>query len=275
MLKEEIVQLFKEFESAVTKMAGIECWSARDLQLLLGYTTWKNFWKVIYKAKDSCINAGENTSDHFRDDKIMVGTRSGGKRYINDTYLTRYACYLIAQNGDSRIKEIAFAQNYFAVQTRRAEVIEQRLLEYKKLKDREELTHTEKQFSGMLFERGVDGEGFATIISKGDHAFFQLSTLQLKMKMGMPENRPVENFLPAISIKAKDLASEITKWNVQTKNLKGQMPIENEHVENNTAVRKMLLLRGIQPENLLPNDEIKKHLKNKLWTPQCGLKKGE
>lgn len=232
MKTEEIIQLFKKFELAASEIEGVECWSAREIQSLLGYRKWENFEKVIQRAKDACKNAGENVSDHFPDIRKMVSIGSDSERSIEDIALTRYACYLVAQNGDSRKAEIAFAQNYFAVQTRRAEIIELRLLEYERVKAREKLSQTEKQLSGILFERGVDNNGFAIIRSKGDHALFLLSTQLLKKKMGVPENRPVADFLPTISIKAKDLAAEMTGLNVQSKDLKGQNPIEKEHVDN-------------------------------------------
>ncbi len=193
----------------------------------------------------------------------MVGIGSKTEREIDDILLTRYACYLVAQNGDSRKEEIAFAQNYFAVQTRRAEIIEQRLLENERVKAREKLTQTEKQLSGVLYERGVDGKGFAIIRSKGDQALFRLNTQMLKKKMGVPATRPVADFLPTISIKAKDLAAEMTGLNVQSKDLKGQRPIEKEHVDNSKAVRNMLTKRGIVPENLPPAEDVKK-LQRKL-----------
>lgn len=258
MKTEEIKELFIKFESAASILEGVECWSARELQKLLGYSKWENFEKVISKAKDACSNAGEKVSNHFPDVRKMVEIGSKSERPIDDTLLTRYACYLIAQNGDSRKLEISFAQNYFAVQTRRAEIIEQRLLEFERVKAREKLSQTEKQLSGILYERGVDNRGFAIIRSKGDQALFRLSTLQLKRKMGMPEKRPVADFLPTISIKAKDLAAEMTGLNVQNKNLRGQSPIEKEHVDNNLAVRKMLTQRGIVPENLPPSEDVKK-----------------
>ena len=258
MKTEEIKQLFQEFESAAVEIEGVECWSAREMQTLLGYSKWENFEKVIQKAKDACKNAGEMVENHFPDVRKMVGIGSDTERAIDDIALTRYACYLVAQNGDSRKAEIAFAQNYFAVQTRRAEVIEQRLLQYERVKAREKLSQTEKQLSGILFERGVDNQGFAIIRSKGDQALFRLSTQQLKKKMGVPESRPVADFLPTISIKAKDLAAEMTGLNVQSKDLKGQNPIEKEHIDNSSAVRKMLVERGIHPEQLPPADDIKK-----------------
>lgn len=206
------------------------------MQVLLGYSKWENFIKVIDKAKEAC--------EHVLEPKKLM--------------LTRYACYLIAQNGDSRKEQISFAQNYFAVQTRKAELVEQRLLEYERVKAREKLGQTEKQLSGVIYERGVDSKGFALIRSKGDQALFRLSTQQLKRKMGVPDSRPVADFLPTISIKAKDLAAEMTSVNIQTKDLRGINPIGQEHVDNNTAVRNMLLQRGIVPESLPPAEDVKK-----------------
>jgi len=258
MKTEEIKELFNKFEAAASDLEGIECWSARELQKLLGYTKWENFDKVITKAKEACIKVGEQTDDHFPDVRKTIPMPKGAEKVIDDILLTRYACYLIAQNGDSRKAEIAFAQNYFAIQTRRAELVEKRLLEFERVKAREKLSHTENQLSGALYERGIDNQGFAIIRSKGDQALFRLNTHQLKRKLGVPENRPLADFLPTISIKAKDLAAEMTNLNVQNKDLKGQIPIEKEHVDNNEAVRNMLLKRGIQPENLPPAEDVKK-----------------
>jgi DNA-damage-inducible protein D len=263
MKSEEIKQLFAQFETAAEELEGVECWSARELQGLLGYSKWENFEKVIQKAKEACQHAGEEIQYHFPDVRKMVRIGLGAEKEIEDILLTRYASYLIAQNGDSRKEEIAFAQNYFAVQTRRAELVEQRLLADERVKAREKLSQTEKQLSGILYERGVDSQGFAVIRSKGDQALFRLSTQQLKIKMGAPEGRPVADFLPTISIKAKDLATEMTGLNVQTKDLTGQSRIEMEHVDNNSAVRDMLTQRGIVPENLPPAEDVKK-LKRKL-----------
>lgn len=258
MKSQEIIELFQQFEAVASELEGVECWSARELQKLLGYSKWENFEKVIKKAKDACANAGEDINNHFPGVGKVIEAGKGAQHIIDDIALTRYACYLIAQNGDSRKEEIAFAQNYFAVQTRRAEVIEQRLLEFERVKAREKLTQTEKQLSGILFERGVDSKGFGLIRSKGDQALFRLSTIQLKKKMGVPDNRPVADFLPTISIKAKDLAAEMTGLNVQSKDLRGQNKIENEHIDNNKAVRNMLTQRGIIPENLPPAEDVKK-----------------
>lgn len=273
MKSEEIVQLFEKFENAASELEGVECWSARDLQILLGYSKWENFEKVIQKGKDACKNAGEKIAYHFPDVRKTIPMPKGAEKEIDDILLTRYACYLVAQNGDSRKQEIAFAQNYFAVQTRRAELVEQRLLEYERVKAREKLSQTEKQLSGILYERGVDSQGFAVIRSKGDQALFRLNTQMLKKKMGVPASRPVADFLPTISIKAKDLAAEMTGLNVQNKDLKGQNIIEKEHIDNNQAVRDMLTKRGIVPENLPPAEDVKK-LQRKLDGDEKKLLKG-
>lgn len=272
MKSEEITKLFEQFQAAASDLEGVECWSARELQTLLGYSKWENFEKVIQKAKDACKNAGEQIPYHFPDVRKTIPMPKGAEKEIDDILLTRYASYLIAQNGDSRKQEIAFAQNYFAVQTRRAEIVEQRLLEYERIKAREKLSQTEKQLSGILYERGVDSQGFALIRSKGDQALFRLNTQMLKKKMGMPDNRPVADFLPTISIKAKDLAAEMTGLNVQTKDLKGQNKIEKEHIDNNLAVRNMLTQRGIVPENLPPAEDVKK-LQRKLDSDEKKLLK--
>lgn len=263
MKSDEIKHLFAQFEAAAAEIEGIECWSARALQGLLGYNKWENFEKVVQKAKNACTNAGEEVANHFPDVRKMVPIGSGAEKPVDDILLTRYACYLVAQNGDSRKEEISFAQNYFAVQTRRAELVEQRLLENERLIAREKLSQTEKQLSGILYERGVDSQGFAVIRSKGDQALFRLNTQMLKKKMGIPENRPVADFLPTISIKAKDLAAEMTGLNVQSKDLNGQTKIEKEHIDNNAAVRDMLQKRGIIPENLPKAEDVKK-LQRKL-----------
>lgn len=258
MKTEEIQKLFEQFENAASTVENIECWSARDLQTLLGYAKWENFSKVIEKAKESCRQVGHNVDDHFPDVRKMVPIGSGAEKEIDDILLTRYACYLIAQNGDPRKPQIAFAQTYFAVQTRRAELIEQRLLESERVKARAKLQETEKKLSGILYERGVNDKGFAIIRSKGDQALFRLSTQQMKNRMGVPGNRPVADFLPTISIKAKDFAAEMTNVNVQSKDLIGESAITREHVDNNLAVRKILLERGIVPENLPPAEDVKK-----------------
>lgn len=262
MKTEEINSMFERFEAAASELEGVECWSARDLQELLGYNKWENFEKVIDKARTACLNAGEEIEDHFPNVTKIIYMPKGAEKEIFDVLLTRYACYLIAQNGDNRKVEISFAQNYFAIPTRRAERIEQRLLEFERITASEKLNKTEKQLSGILFERGIDNNGFAIIRSKGDEALFLLTTQKLKLKLKIPDNRPVADFLPTISIKAKDLAAEMTGLNVQSKDLSGQRKIEREHVDNNSAVRTMLKLRGITPENL-PKDEDVKKLKRK------------
>lgn len=237
---------------------GLECWSARDLQVLLGYSKWENFTKVIEKAKDACKNAGQKVADQFPDVRKLIIGAKGSERQIDDYYLTRYACYLIAQNGDPKKEQIAFAQTYFAVQTRKAEIIEQRINERERVKARAKLQQTEKKMSGILYERGVDGRGFAIIRSKGDQALFNLSTGELKKKLSVPDKRPVADFLPTVNIKAKDFAAEMTNVNVQTKDLYGVEPITDEHVDNNLAVRKIMLERGIVPEELPAEEDVKK-----------------
>jgi DNA-damage-inducible protein D len=268
MHSEEVKSLFARFEAAAMTVDGVECWSARTLQPLLGYAKWENFSKVIDKAKESCKNAGQEIPDHFPDIRKMVLIGSGVKKEINDILLTRYACYLIAQNGESYKSEISFAQTYFALQTRRAELIEKGLpddshtaetsLEGERLQARATLIRKEKTLSGILYKRGIDSKGFGLIRSKGDEALFKLNTSDLKQKFNIPGNRPLADFLPTVGIEAKGLAAEMTSFNVQDKDLYGQPPIENEHIENNKAVRKMLVSRGINPERLQPEEDIRK-----------------
>jgi hypothetical protein len=259
MNRELINELFTKFELAKNIIENMESWSARELQAHLGYTDWRNFVNVIEKAKTSCKNAGGVVTDHFVDITKMVDLGSGAQRPIEDIALSRYACYLIAQNGDPEKNEIAFAQTYFAVQTRKQEVIEKRLLDIERVIAREKLTGSEKKLSGIIYERGVDDKGFAMIRSQGDKALFGgFATQDMKKKLNVPDSRPLADFLPTLTIKAKDFATELTSHNVVEKDLKGETFISREHIDNNLAVRKMLGERGVRPESLPPAEDVKK-----------------
>lgn len=259
MKKELILQLRASFEDAAYEENGLEYWLARDLQELLGYSDWRNFLNAVNKAKDSCRNSQIDPDYHFVDVNKMIKLPKNASREVDDIMLTRYACYLIAQNGDPKKEQIAFAQSYFALQTRKQELLEERIELIERVAAREKLIATETELSKNIYERGVDNEGFGRIRSKGDQALFGgYTTLQMKKKLNIPENRPLADFLPTITIKAKDLATEITNFNVKKKDLFGENPIVSEHVKNNQDVRDLLAKSNIKPEELPPEIDIKK-----------------
>jgi DNA-damage-inducible protein D len=259
MEKDTISKLNKSFEESAYEQNGVEYWLARELQELLGYAEWRNFTNSINKAKESCETTGEAVSDHFVDVNKMVNIGSGAEREKADIMLTRYACYLIAQNGDPKKVQIAFAQSYFAIQTRKQELLEERILLMERLAAREKLAVTETELSKNIFERGVDNKGFGNIRSKGDGAMFGgLNTSAMKRKLGISESRPLADFLPTITITAKQLAAEITNFNVKKNDLKGETKIATEHIKNNKDVRGLLGKSGIKPEQLPAEEDIKK-----------------
>ena len=271
MSTDMISRLHPRFEEMVHTQDGIEFWYARDLQVLLGYSEWRNFLSVIEKAREACRSSKYQEIDHFVDVNKMVSIGSGSKRQINDIKCTRYACYLIAQNGDPRKEEIAFAQSYFAVQTRKQELIEEHIRLSERLHARKKLTESETELSRNLYVRGVTDTGFARIRSRGDAALFGgRSTQEMKDRMNVPAKKPLADFLPTVTITAKNLATEITNFNVVKEDMQGEEPIKTEHVQNNQDVRDLLIRRGIVPENLPAEEDLKK-LERKVRTSEKRL----
>jgi len=255
----KIVELRSRFEKLMTYFEGIEVWLASDLQIMLGYTGWHDFKKVITRAMEACVNSGEDLGDHFVELNKMVELDSGATHVVKDFMLSRYACYVLAQNGDPKKEPVAFAQGYFALKTRKYELIEERLELDERIRAREKLNDTEEKLLKSVFERGVDSPGFKRINRKGDKELFGGDPAsKLKKKMGVPANRSLTDFLPTITIKAKDFAAEITNFNIGTQHIHGEKDITKEHMKNNRDVRELLKKRGIRPEELPAEEDIKK-----------------
>jgi DNA-damage-inducible protein D len=265
MKSEVINNYFNDFNKFVYEVDGLEFWFARDLQNLLGYSKWENFLNIIEKAKIACENSDIKVDDHFAYTVRAVDMPNGGVKEAEDMFLTRYACYLVAQNGDSSKEQVAFAMSYFAIQTRKQELLEKRIGELERLQIREKLSYSEKILSGMIYEKGIDSQGFAIIKSKGDQALFGgYNTSDMKKRLGIPNSRPLADFLPTITIKAKDFANEITIFNLKKDGTaKSMTGVSLDHEQNNRDVRKLLLQKGIIPENLPAEEDVKK-LQRKL-----------
>ncbi|MCD4668736.1 MAG: DNA damage-inducible protein D [Sulfurimonas sp.] len=259
MTSNTIQILTDNFESFVNKTdEKIEFWLARDLQHLLGYTKWDNFKNVLLKAKTACEVSGHEIDHHFAEVGKTIEMPKGATKEVDDLILTRFACYLIAQNGDSTKEQIAFAQTYFAIQTRKAELIEQRFLENERVQARQKLTQTEKELLKVIFEQTGRDKNFALIRSKGDQALFNCTTAQMKVKYKIKPTKPLADFIPTILLKAKDFATEITIHNARENSMSSENQISQEHIVNNKAVRDTLISRGITPENLPAEEDVKK-----------------
>lgn len=282
MRPDKIAMLLAQFEALVRTEQGIEFWFARELQHLLGYSEWRNFLVAIDKAKRSCLTSGQKEEDHFREVTKVVALGSGATRAVQDVALDRYACYLLAQNGDPRKEAVAFAQTYFAIQTRRQELIEVRLVEADRVRARARLKESEKALSAVIYERVGDEGSFARIRSRGDRALFGgLSTQQMKDLLEIPDRRPLADFLPTVTMRAKDFANELTVHNTKEHDLRSESDIADEHVENNAEVRKVMGARGIVPERLPAVEDVNAVARrlskeaNELAGPMHGMPGGD
>lgn len=275
MQKDVLAQLHTSFENAAHNEGAVTYWYAREIQNLLEYARWENFETVIERAQIACRNSGQPTENHFREVTKMVSLGSGSDREIKDYMLTRYACYLIAQNGDPRKDAIAFAQSYFAIQARKQEMLEERMNLAERIQARAKLTETENLLSGTLYQHGVDDKGFAIVRSKGDNALFGgRNTADMKARLGIKGNRPLADFLPTVTLKAKEFAAAITEFNVKKSSLWGVDRISTEHVKNNHDVRNVLAKSNIRPEDLPPEEDIKK-LERRVRSEEAKLLKSE
>ena len=270
----EIAKRQLAFDDCANVEDDVEFWYARDIMKPLGYTQWRRFEDAIKRAMASCESSETPVNRHFAKVGKMVDLGLGAKREVVDYKLTRYACYLVAMNGDTRKQEIAFAQAYFAVQTRKQETIERKIAEIQRVHSRRSLAESEKRLSSVVYEHGMSDKGFDIMRSRGDQALFGgNSTAAMKKRLGVPDKKPLADMLSDVAINAKSLANSMTSYNVEDKGLHGDVPIINEHVGNNQSVRSTLLERGIIPENLPPAEDTKK-LERRLKADERNLKGG-
>jgi DNA-damage-inducible protein D len=258
-MEQDHLELLAKTLDDIRHQNGVEFWYARELYPILGYSRWENFETALNRSKDACKTTGGSVEDHFREVTKMVNIGSDAQRETQDIKLTRYACYLVTLNGDPRKEEIAFAQAYFVTQTRKIEILQKHMGELERIDAREKLKITEKEFSNMGFSRGVDSKGIAEIRAKGDEALFGGKTTdEMKHRLGVSSKKPLADYLPNVTLKAKDLAAAITIEKTRQNNLYGKSEIREEHINSNTNVRGALTKTGIYPESLPASEDIKK-----------------